>query len=108
MGTHRDVVIKWKSWNKEYANTTFCYPNVPQNWKQIWNLAPNGTEVHQEICWAMKFHDCVAGVLGYMVKDPPLPPGAAATPENIQRWKEWWAANQDQAQFVVKPQPKLE
>jgi hypothetical protein len=100
--------LVWKAWNKECGDWTYCYPNAAQNWKQIWNLKPNGGERSQEICQAMTFHACVVGVLGYMVKDPPLSPGAAATPENIRRWKEWWAANQDRAEFVVKPTPTFE
>jgi hypothetical protein len=100
--------LLWKEWNKECDNRTNCYPNATENWKLIWNLKPNGVETSQEICRATTFHACVLGVLGFMVKNPPLPPGAAATMENIRRWKEWWAANQDTAEFVVKPQPKLE
>jgi hypothetical protein len=95
-------------WNKECGIRTFCYPNVTQNWKQIWNVKLDGAEGHHEICWAMKFHPCIIGVLGYMVKDPPLPPGADATPENIRKWKDWWLANQDRAQFVMKPGPNFE
>jgi hypothetical protein len=98
----------WKAWNKECGLRTFCYPNVSQNWKQIWNVKLDGVEAHQEVCWAMTFHPCIIGVLGYMVKDPPLPPGADATPENIRKWKDWWAANRDRAQFVMKPQPNFE
>jgi hypothetical protein len=100
--------LVWKGWNKECGTWTYCYPHVTQNWKQIWNLKPNGLEISREACQAMSFHACVVGVLGFMVKDPPLPPGAAATPENIRKWKEWWAANQDRAVFVVKPQSKFE
>jgi hypothetical protein len=43
-----------------------------------------------------------------MVKDPPLRPGADATPENIQKWKDWWANNKDHAEFVVRPAQPLE
>jgi hypothetical protein len=98
----------WKAWNKECGLRTFCYPNVSQNWKQIWNVKLDGTEAHEEVCWAMTFHPCVIGVLGYMVKDPPLPPGSDATPENIRKWKDWWAANRNQAQFAMKPGPNFE
>jgi PBS lyase HEAT-like repeat len=100
--------LVWKAWNKECGNRTFCYPNVNANWKQIWNLKPNGEEISQEICRAMPFHACVVGVLGFMVKNPPLPPGAAGTTENIRAWKEWWTASQHKTEFVVKPQPKFE
>lgn len=88
---------------KGCGNSTRCYPDVGVQWRQIWNLKMNGEELHQELCETMSFHSCVVGVLGYMVKDPPLPPGAETTPENIQKWKEWWAKNKDQAEFVVKP-----
>jgi hypothetical protein len=98
----------WKAWNKECGLRTLCYPNTNENWKQIWSLKSDETEAHQEICWAMTFHTCVIGVLGYMVKDPPLPPGAKARPENIRKWRDWWPVNQDRAEFAVKPQPKFE
>jgi hypothetical protein len=97
-----------KAWMKDCGDRTNCYPNVSVAWRQIWNSKPDGEEIETEICRTMAFHSCVVGVLGYMVKSPPLPPGAAATPENIRRWKEWWVANQDRAEFVVKPQPKFE
>ncbi len=80
-----------------------CYPDVRVHWRQIWKLQMDGHEIETELCQAMSFHSCVVGVLGYMVKDPPLPPGAPATPENIQKWKDWWAKNKDHAEFVVKP-----
>jgi len=80
-----------------------CYPDVPVQWRQIWKIQMDGQEVGTEICRAMSFHSCVVGVLGYMVKDPPLPPGSPASPENIQKWKDWWAKNKDRAEFVLKP-----
>ncbi|HXY24651.1 MAG TPA: hypothetical protein VEI73_08370 [Candidatus Acidoferrum sp.] len=106
LDTPEDAV--WKAWNKECGTWTFCYPNVNQNWKLIWSSKQYGIEVSQETCRAMPFHDCVVGVLGFMVKDPPLPPGSPAAPENIRKWKEWWASHQDRAEFVVKPQPSFE
>jgi hypothetical protein len=87
---------------KECADRA-CYPDVPVQWRQIWKLQMDGQEVGIELCRAMSFHSCVVGVLGYMVKDPPLPPGAPATPENIQKWKDWWPKNKDHAEFNVKP-----
>jgi hypothetical protein len=80
-----------------------CYPDVRVQWRQIWKLQMDGHEIQTELCEAMSFHSCVVGVLGYMVKNPPLPPGAPATPENIQKWKDWWAKNKDHAEFAVKP-----
>jgi hypothetical protein len=41
--------------------------------------------------------------LAKMVENPPLPADAAPTPENIQRWKDWWAQNKDTARFVKMP-----
>ena len=38
-----------------------------------------------------------------MVRNPPLPADAPATPDNVQRWKDWWARNKDQAVFVHRP-----
>jgi len=38
--------------------------------------------------------------LAKMVEKPPLPADAAPTPENIQKWKDWWAQNEDTARFV--------
>jgi hypothetical protein len=46
--------------------------------------------------------------LGKMVKDPPVGPGADATPQNIAKWKEWWGKNKDRAELVVKPTQKFE
>ena len=43
------------------------------------------------------------GALARMVKDPPLPADAKPTPENIQKWHDWWAKNKDTAQFVKSP-----
>jgi hypothetical protein len=41
--------------------------------------------------------------LAKMVENPPLPVDAAPTPENIQKWKDWWAKNKDTARFVKMP-----
>jgi hypothetical protein len=35
-----------------------------------------------------------------MVQDPPLPPDADSTIENIRIWKDWWAKNKQTARFV--------
>lgn len=34
-------------------------------------------EIERERCERMSFHLCVMGILGFMVKDPPLAPGDA-------------------------------
>jgi hypothetical protein len=41
--------------------------------------------------------------LAQMVKNPPLAADALPTPENVKKWKEWWARNRDTAQFVKPP-----
>ncbi|MGB7752401.1 MAG: HEAT repeat domain-containing protein [Candidatus Acidiferrales bacterium] len=38
--------------------------------------------------------------LSRMVQDPPLPPDADSTIENIRIWKDWWAKNKQTARFV--------
>lgn len=91
---------------------TFCYPNVKGQFKSIWLKTPYppNTEMDRETCVAETFHACVVGALGLMLKNPPVPPGAAPTPENIGKWKEWWAQNQnkDHAELVTKPEPAFE
>jgi len=37
-----------------------------------------------------------------MVKDPPLSADARATPDNFQKWKDWWAQNKDHAVVVLQ------
>lgn len=34
----------------------------------------------------------VFGALNRMVRQPPIPPASAPTPDNVERWKRWWAA----------------
>jgi hypothetical protein len=38
--------------------------------------------------------------LARMIKDAPLPPDTAASAENIQTWKVWWAKHKDSAEFI--------
>ena len=38
--------------------------------------------------------------LSKMVENPPLPPDATPSVENLQKWKDWWAQNKDTARFV--------
>jgi hypothetical protein len=42
-------------------------------------------EIDRETCLKERYHDCLIGVLALMVKNPPLPSTAPATPENIQK-----------------------
>jgi hypothetical protein len=41
--------------------------------------------------------------LSRMVQNPPLPPEANSTAENIRKWKDWWAKNKDTALFIKMP-----
>jgi hypothetical protein len=41
--------------------------------------------------------------LSRMVQNPPLPPEANPTADNIRKWRDWWAKNKDTAQFVKMP-----
>jgi hypothetical protein len=41
--------------------------------------------------------------LAKMVENPPLPPDATPSVENLQTWKGWWAQNKDTARFVKMP-----
>ena len=41
--------------------------------------------------------------LAEMIENPPLSAGSAATEENFQKWKQWWAANKDTAVLIRKP-----
>jgi hypothetical protein len=41
--------------------------------------------------------------LSPMVEDPPLPPDATPSAENISKWKRWWAENKSKAGFVRVP-----
>jgi hypothetical protein len=38
-----------------------------------------------------------------MVENPPLPPDATPSVENLQKWKDWWATKKDTARFVKMP-----
>lgn len=41
--------------------------------------------------------------LSHMVVNPPLPPDASPTNENIQKWRDWWAKNKDTAEYIQNP-----
>lgn len=53
--------------------------------------------------WADRRNSLILTTLAEMVKDPPLPAGAPPTAENFQKWKNWWAKNQDKTIFVIPP-----
>jgi hypothetical protein len=46
------------------------------------------------------FNQALFKSLSQMVQDPPLPPNADPTAENLQKWQAWWAKNKDTARFV--------
>lgn len=47
------------------------------------------------------FNQALFKSLSQMVQDPPLPPNADPTAENLQKWQAWWAKNKDAARFVT-------
>lgn len=87
-------------------------PTPPRTWKPMWKLMPRGFgPPDEEVCApysAKPFQGCLLGVLALMVKDPPLPPAAKPTLENVQKWKDWWAKNKDQAVFAQHPVQSFE
>ena len=56
--------------------------------------------MHQEMLVGV---DTTNMTLPEMVRNHPLPADAPATRDNVQRWKDWWARNKDQAVFVHRP-----
>ena len=41
--------------------------------------------------------------LSQMLQNPPLPPDAAPSEQNIRTWKDWWAKNKSAARFTNMP-----
>ncbi len=65
-------------------------------------------EAAQKACagffsWSDRRTALILSALRQMVKDPRLPANAPPTPENSQKWKDWWLRNRDKAVFVVPP-----
>jgi hypothetical protein len=83
--------------------TVYCDGSGEMPWKPIWISTPMEDEIDRETCRTEKYQACLMGVLALMVKNPPLPSSAAATPENIQKWKDWWAINKEKAVFAQRP-----
>jgi hypothetical protein len=77
-------------------------------YKPIWGTMPYNAQIDRESCFTETFHECFVYVLGRMVKNPPVAPGAEATAQNVGKWKEWWAKNGERAELVVKPVQKFE
>ena len=97
-----DEVVE-KARAKACGQSIYCYGGGQIAWKPIWTVTPMAVEIDRENCLTERYHACLIGVLALMVKNPPLPPTATATPENIQKWKDWWTRNKDQAVFVQRP-----
>jgi hypothetical protein len=98
-----DGVVE-KARQKACGQTIYCNGEGNSAWKPIWTVTPTAVEIDRETCLAERYyHACLIGVLALMVQNPPLPSTAAATPENIQKWKDWWIANKDHAVLVQKP-----
>jgi PBS lyase HEAT-like repeat len=90
------------------CDRTSCNPWGEPGYKPIWGTVPYRSQMELETCETETFHKCLIGVLGLMVKDAPLRPEADATPENIQKWKDWWGKNKDHSEFVVRAAQPLE
>ena len=61
--------------------------------KKIDGVGENGINI---------FRGEILNALSQMIENPPLDPEADPTPENIQKWKQWWSENKDTA--VLKRQ----
>jgi hypothetical protein len=46
------------------------------------------------------FNQALFKSLSHMVQDPPLPPDADPTAENLHKWQSWWAKNEATAKFA--------
>jgi hypothetical protein len=79
----RDEVVE-KARSKACGQSIYCYDGGDY-WKPIWTATPMAVEIDRETCLKERYHDCLIGVLALMVKNPPLPSTAPATPENIQK-----------------------
>jgi hypothetical protein len=86
----------------------YCHARWRDFYKPIWGTIPYNAQIDRESCFGETFHRCLVYVLGRMVKDPPVAPGAEATAQNVAKWKEWWAKNRERAELVVKPVQKFE
>jgi hypothetical protein len=101
-----DEVVE-KARLKACGQSIYCYGGGDY-WKPIWTVTPMAVEIDRETCLKERYHACLIGVLALMVKDPPLPSTAPATPENVQKWKDWWTTNTEHAVFAQKPLQSFE
>ncbi len=97
-----DEVVE-KARSKACRQSVYCYGSGQIPWKPIWTVTPLAVEIDRETCLTERYHACLIGVLALMVKNPPLPTTVPATPDNIQKWKDWWAGNKDHTAFVQRP-----
>ena len=72
-------------------------PDAPNHENRSSSLSTD-TKVRRNL----EYQISILEALTRLVKNPPLTE-SEATPENIQKWKLWWARNKDQAQFVTTP-----
>ena len=104
-----EVVQKARAQGQGCGNgPAYCHARWQTFYKPIWGTIAYSAQVDRESCFSETFHGCLVYVLGHMVKDPPVVRGAEATAQNIGKWKEWWAKNQEQAELAVKPVQKFE
>jgi hypothetical protein len=101
-----DEVVE-KARSKACGQSIYCFGGGDY-WKPIWTVTPMAVEIDRETCLKERYHACLIGVLALMVKNPPLPSSAPATPENILKWKNWWTASKDHAIFMQKPVQSFE
>ena len=63
----------------------------------------------RDFFWEVRrYNGWMMDALARMIKDPPLPPRTAATAENIQTWKVWWAKHKDSAEFIKPARQSFE
>jgi hypothetical protein len=63
----------------------------------------------RDFFWEVRrYNGWMMDALARTTKDPPLPPGSAATAENIQTWKVWWAKHKDSAEFIKPARQSFE
>jgi hypothetical protein len=80
------------------------------------NPTPQQKEATRTYCENLRYfrhidemNAAILRTLAQIVKNPPLPADAAATPENFRKWKTWWNENQDRASFIPqRPQQSFE
>jgi HEAT repeat protein len=103
-----EVVQKARAQGCGNNGLAYCHARWRDFYKPIWGTIAYDAQIDRESCFGETFHGCLLYALGKMVKDPPVAPGADATPQNIGKWKEWWAKNRERAGLVVRPAQRFE